>query len=206
MRMPSAPRPEEVIEEILAHARNYDPQKAHAYYLRTRKLKGRQAGQARSSSQSVATGEPGNSGQPHTKPVGKPTQSQHAAAQEQVDALNKRLARLKQVLAGLVAAAKARSGVTTPTPSTPTTKTSSKSTVSSTKVSPKTQAQKDAANKAARDKYAKDHPTAAKEAAAIQAQIRDVQQQIQQMRDTLSAAQKNRPVIVSQRVHPGTAG
>lgn len=93
-----------VDEILLLHGNQpYDPQKAREYYLRTRELKGRKKGTAEPVGQ---------------KRIAKPKltpQQKRAATEAKVAKLKKRLEHLKKALAELVAAAKKRSGVETPT-------------------------------------------------------------------------------------------
>ena len=97
-------------DSALFHAGAYDPQKAHEYYLRTRKLKGR--------SPSAPQASPGrSSGGTATAPAaigGKPnrfkTKSKRAQLEAQKEHLKERLDHLRQVLEELVDAAKKRSG------------------------------------------------------------------------------------------------
>jgi hypothetical protein len=91
--------PEEFLKDFFAHAQPYDAAKRREYYLRTRKLKGRGGG--------GRTEAPRNTGV-----VGPNTAKQRRdAAKVEAEKLRQRLDRLKEVLAQLVDAAKARSGV-----------------------------------------------------------------------------------------------
>lgn len=91
---------------------NYNPQKAHEYYLRTRQLKGRQPAAAKPTPIS-------RTAQVRTAPVKKAavkpavkTRAQHRREVEaQIAAFEDRIKRLRETLRALVAAAQARSGV-----------------------------------------------------------------------------------------------
>ena len=97
---------------ILKHI--YDAEKAHDYYLRTRELKGRQSATVEEPATVRKTTTIAKTVQPKAAPkmVSKPTPEQRRAAiSAQVEALRNKLAALKEVLAELVAQAKARAGV-----------------------------------------------------------------------------------------------
>ena len=96
-------------DSALFHGGAYDPQKAHDYYMRNRKLKGRRPGAGRPAGpgrsparQAVAVG---------GKPNRSKTKSRRAQLQAEKAHLEARLEHLKKVLEELVAAAKKRSGV-----------------------------------------------------------------------------------------------
>jgi hypothetical protein len=90
---------DEFLEDFFAHAQPYDAAKRREYYLRTRKLKGRGGG--------GGTQAPSNTGVvgPNTR-----ARQRREAAKVEAEKLRQRLDRLKEVLAELVDAAKARSG------------------------------------------------------------------------------------------------
>ena len=89
-------------DSALFHGGEYDPAKAREYYLRTRELKGRKKGSA----------PPPAKGRVAKATVTKLSSKQRAAAtQAKIDHLKKRLEKLRDALAELVAAAKKRSGV-----------------------------------------------------------------------------------------------
>ena len=104
---------DEVVEECLMHI--YDAEKAHEYYLRTRKLKGRQLGTDVTTTVKPSTGIKTTVQKPGTpmkaQPIKKTAEQRRAEITAQVEALRGKLAQLKEVLAGLVAQAKARSGI-----------------------------------------------------------------------------------------------
>lgn len=121
--MPSA---KEFINELMhfndfAHVLAYDPVKRHQYYLKTRELKGRQPAVAKTLVPNRNGGVVGPkkptipSKKAPPKPPAKkaPSTSKKPSAQEQVDALKARLAKLRKVLAELVDQAQIRSGVKT---------------------------------------------------------------------------------------------
>ena len=90
-------------DSALLHARApYDPAKAREYYLRTRKLKGRR---------SVRVVAPKGKGRPHAVPVPVKKSNRQAELKAERAALEKRLDRLRDILAQKVKAAKSRSGV-----------------------------------------------------------------------------------------------
>jgi hypothetical protein len=107
-------------DSVLLHdVKNYNPLKAHEYYVRTRELKGRVAGKDAIHPKAV-TG-PKAVSSPTAKsrvvkatPVNKGMEQKHQEAEAQVAAFRARLDKLHGVLAQLVKKAKARSGVETP--------------------------------------------------------------------------------------------
>lgn len=96
--------------ELFHAAGNYDPQKAHEYYLRTRKLKGR----IRTMESGPAPRAVGSRAATAVRAGGKAnradTKSRHAQLEAQKKHLEARLEHLRQVLDELVKAAKKRSG------------------------------------------------------------------------------------------------
>lgn len=89
----------------------YDPVKAREYYLRTRKLKGRKKGSSPPTATKQVAKRPAISTVPAgPKPNRANTKSRQAELRAQKEALEKRLDRLREVLAQLVEAAKKRSG------------------------------------------------------------------------------------------------
>jgi hypothetical protein len=163
--------PEEFIAELF-HIREYDPAARREYYLKTRKLKGRRVG----------AGKTAIARHPSTVPVKRPVLStpkktsdeRRKETEARVAALQERLAKLKKVLAELVAQAKARSGVEPtqapkPVPANATPK------------------QKADAAKASKDYYEKNKDEILSEQAkALETQIKSVEDKIQQMRSQLA--------------------
>lgn len=147
---------------LLTHSRVYDPVKARQYYLRTRQLKGRQAG---------AVQLPGH----------HPSARQQEIAAQRA-ALEKRLNRLKSVLAEKVAAAKGRSGVTLPPDprqtSTEQAKEKSAQNEASKADTPLTAQQKREKAAQAKEAYQKAHPSPQQELVQLQRQIVDIRAQI----------------------------
>lgn len=174
------------VQNILSHARDpssepYDAAKAHEYYLRNRKLKGRKTGIQQEPVSRRNKGLP-------TKPIVQKSSAQkakeRAAIKGRVVALQARLAKLKEVLAELVKQAKARSGIETKT---------------KTKDAASTTAQKAAEDKSSKEYYEKNKAKIAakakKEAEAnnvsdLEAQIKEIQQKIAEARAELAAAIK----------------
>lgn len=172
---------------FLAH--QYDPVAAREYYLRTRKLKGRKKGVApqatgRPTSTAVAT-----TRGPVKKAVAAPVKKT-AGSPKGMAELRARLSRLEQVLDDMqarVAAAKARSGIDTPTKKAAETKKTSEST--SKEPSKKTTAQKKADAKAAKERYDKNkNPETSQQAQSVQDEIEEVQQKIAEARKELATA------------------
>lgn len=163
----------EIDDSALFHyAKGYDPEKARAYYLRTRQLKGRKRG----TTSDVVTrpaGEQSPSSQRRSTSGSKSqTPSQREALMKQKAALEARLDRLRDVLAQLVEAAKKRSGVDT--------KSAENKTSPETKDTPDkklTRAEKREKAEAAREAYEPD-PTVSQEVKQLQDQVQDVLSQI----------------------------
>ena len=96
-------------DSALIHGGAYDREKAHQYYLRTRKLKGRQSGPqtapgGHTSPQKTFTPSGGSGGKPNRAD----TKSRQAQLQAQKDRITARLEHLREVLDKLVGDAKKR--------------------------------------------------------------------------------------------------
>lgn len=186
-----------VNSEIYHAMRAYDPAKAHEYYMRVRKLKGRISGSQDDSSggsqgrkAAVSTGS-----HPKAPLNSSSTQSLHAQAEARVAALTQRLDHLKAVLAEMVKQAKARSGVVTPT------KDSKSSTSSSTKSSGKSGSSTKSTAKEKRqahdyyEKHKKDtpkkDPSTEAQIKALKDSIEEVQTKIRKIRADLKTSVQN---------------
>lgn len=167
-------------EEFIEHALRapYDPQKAHAYYLRVRKLKGRKKGDVNFPNPKFP-----KVGQ-HLDKRAKTSEQLRNEAHARVVAIQARLDRLKEVLAKLVEEAKGRSGVEDK-PATK--KTEAKAdTSSTTKDKPKTSQQKKEDAKKARDRYEKEKKQSPdQQIETLRAQVKDVEEQIRKIREQL---------------------
>lgn len=119
--MPSA---KDFIDELMhfndfAHVLPYDPVQRHKQYLKTRQLKGRQPAAIKPLVPNRNTGVVGpkkltpvvKKAAPKSIPKKAASTAKKLSAQEQVDALKSRLAKLRKVLADLVDQAQIRSGV-----------------------------------------------------------------------------------------------
>lgn len=163
----------------------YDPVKAHLYYMRTRQLKGRKPDQAPPAPQRrQAQWQPGQ--KPPKLSAHKMVATKHpsnaaikAAADQRIIALKARLEKLREELKGLVEEAKKRSGADIPKKDDPQPK-AGQTKSGSTKEKPRSQSEKDKAAKAARERYEKEHPEA-----ALLKQIADVQKKIGKKREDL---------------------
>lgn len=154
-------------DSALLHAnRVYDPAKAREYYLRTRKLKGRQGG-----SDNVPSGNRSGSRPGPTPPKAK---SQALAAEKAK--LEARFDRLKEILAQAVEAAKARSGVE------PTQKKESSTKTEKADTKPLTSTEKKDKAKDAKAKYEKENGNKkvplSQDIATLQKQITDIKAKI----------------------------
>jgi len=176
------------VEEFLGELFHiYDAESAHDYYIRTRELKGRKPGSqdspsaTKSSSVSTTVKKPAKS-QPKPQAVKVTPEQRRAQISAQVDALRGKLAQLKEVLAQLVAEAKARSGVE---PVAEPTSTTTRATPGSSdrKLTPAQQA--DAAQRAKEWREANPDKAMDQEAAKLEKQIQNFQDKITQMREKL---------------------
>lgn len=163
----------------LLHAKVYDPVKAREYYLRTRELKGRKGGSgdtinSKKVFNKAATGNEGT----YKRPTPTKSNRQEELAAQRA-ALQKRLERLRDVLAELVEAAKKRSGVETKPEDTPKDKASRNE--AAKKEKPLTAKQKAEKAEKAREDYEKESggSSLSKDVAQLQSQIADIQKQIQ---------------------------
>lgn len=163
----------------------YDPVKAHLYYMRTRQLKDRKLEQTPPASQRrQAQWQPGQ--KPPKPSAHKMVATKHpsnaaikAAAEARVVALKARLEKLRAELKGLVEEAKKRSGVDLPQKNDQQPK-GSQTKSGSSKEKPRSQSEKDKAAKAAKERYNKEHPEA-----ALLTQIADIQKKIEKKREEL---------------------
>lgn len=179
----------QIDDSALLHGKPYDPRQAHEYYLRRRQLKGRKKGSGEEPLQGRAPG---------GHPGGGSKASGHSAEmQAQKAALEKRLDRLKDVLAKLVDAAKRRSGVDVKEK---TSKASKAKDDKPTKEKPKTAAEKREAAKKAREDYKKEHQSPSKELQDLRTQIADIQKQI---KAALEEARKKAAKTQSQTASKG---
>jgi hypothetical protein len=163
-------------DSALIHGKYYDRQKAHEYYLRTRMLKGRKTAAV-----------PQVAPDQHASRVGagssnKSPQTRQASIDAQEAALRAKISRLESVLAELVNAAKARSGVDTKKKPSGSGKGSSKTSKSDKVDTPQTAAQKQKDAKRAHDYYEKHKPkgaTPAQELQALEQRVREIKGRIQ---------------------------
>lgn len=160
-------------DSALLHARApYDPEKARAYYLRTRHLKGRRAARA-----ILPKGKKRPTAVPvHVRKGGLSRQEQ---LKDERDKLERRLDRLKEVLAEKVKAAKKRSGieVKSKAPS----KAKKDSTKKSTPDKALTTSQKKEKAAKAREDYKKEHgggTSTSQEIQQLRKQIADIRAKI----------------------------
>lgn len=160
-----------VDDSALLHGGVYDPAKAHAYYLRTRRLRGRRSSGAVTP---IGRARSGQGASAHIRP------SRRAELQAQKAALEKRLDRLREVLAERVKAAKARSGIKTkPEPKTAAEKTADKK-QRDKNAKPLTEKQKRDKREAAKKQYEKEKGTnLSQEVQQLQAQVKDIRAQIE---------------------------
>jgi len=165
------------VETFVSHAGTYDPVKAHEYYLRTRKLKGRNTGSVDNTS--TPNGKAPNVSTPPKPSAPQPTVE--SVTKERTEKLRARLEKLKELLASLVKEAKDRSGVDQPAKADDTAKDKAKDTTSAEE--DKTAKQKREAAKAAKEYYEKN-----KDVATLQQEIADVKAKIKDAREKITAA------------------
>lgn len=162
----------------------YDAEKAHEYYLRTRKLKGRQPAAEEPTVAKTTTFKPSvqPKAAPKVAPAKQSPEQRRAAIAAQVEALRTKLAQLKEVLAQLVAQAKARAGVE-PEPE-PTAKEPRNTSDSPQKLTPEQRAE--AAQRSKEWREANPDKAMDQDAAKLTRQIEAVEDKIQEMREKLS--------------------
>jgi hypothetical protein len=173
-------------DSALLHRRAYDPIKAREYYLRNRHLKGRRKGTTIQPTAGKASAPPRNPG--WNRP------SRRDQMEREKEALESRLDQLKEILAAKVKAAKARSGVESPSDKKE--KKDQKETAAKNeknkKDKPLTAAEKRKKAKEARDQYKKEHASLGAEIQSLQRQIADVRADIQDaIEDARKKAQSN---------------
>lgn len=174
-------------DSALIHGRPYDPRKAHEYYLRTRKLKGRHPGGGeqpgnRSSGGSSQGG--GGSGGGTSNSVLRPSQREHLLAEKKK--LENRLDYLKQLLEEAVNAAKKRSGVKTSPKDTKSSTTEKKASKKDGKPDkPLTAAEKAKKRKDSKERYQKEKQT------SLSQDVETLHRQIKDIRAKLEAAYKD---------------
>lgn len=175
------------MDTVLEH--KYDPVYARQYYLRTRQLKGRTRREGYTNDKDEfkehATGNEGKYDRPGDKDKKTPKERR-----EELEARKARLKakidKLEAVLAELVKAAKARSGVETKEPKASATKTSTTKETSSKSEKksddkPATVSEKKEAAKRAREHYEKTKPkgkSPAQEVQALENKVQDLRQRI----------------------------
>jgi len=173
------------VEAFLAHITDpgYNAAERHAYYLRTRQLKGRKAAApksttSRSSHRAVAKPVVKKSG----AQFGKKTAYGRAAAQAQVAAIEGRLGTLRKVLQDLLSQSKEKPKSKDKSSS------SSKSSGSNSKrdLTPKQKADQAKRSKEFYDKHKELKPKA--EGKTVEEKIKNVRAQIKQMQSELAAA------------------
>lgn len=181
-------------DSALLHGRVYDPVKAHEYYLKTRKLKGRQPRSesspggrriTRSEFKDAATGNEGK----YAADRKESRRKAHAQAVKRLEELEGRLDRLKNLLAERVAAAKRRSGIEVKeSPSKKAEKSSSDKKGGSSDRKSTAKEKRDAAERA-RKSYeknkkanpSKNHdPSVAKQIEQVEKEIREVRQKLKE--------------------------
>lgn len=186
----------------------YDPAKAHAYYMKMRQLKGRQAGV-----QKAPSGRPSGtrtSGHTGGKPNRADTKSYHAKLEAEKAALEKRLTHLRDVLKELVDAAKKRSGgdpnhkkdhhqqqsATTPAAQ----KSKADRNAAQKKDKPLTATQKHHKAQAAKKAYEKAHPNSlSQDIDVLQAQVKDIHTKIQKALDDARERRKTAGIDATKR-------
>lgn len=160
-------------DSALLHAQPYDPAKARDYYLRNRKLKGRNKGGKpdplvrRAAGKSVVV----------KRKTGKSSEARRKEIHAQTVALEKRLANLKKVLATLVEKAKKRGGGETKKEKQQAA--AEKATRAKNKGKPLTAKQKKEAAVRAKKAAAKDNAPPAEKLANLKEDLKEVRTKIQ---------------------------
>lgn len=166
-------------DSVLLHGGTYDPAKARAYYLRTRKLKGRKPG----SNAELGARRAGAQGASNSIL----RDSRREELKRQQAALNQRLDRLRAVLEELVDAAQKRSGVKDkPEPKAAASKDAAKGKKGKAgSEKPLTEKQKADKRKASKEQYEKENGT------GLATEVRQLHAQVKDIRAKIERAQKN---------------
>lgn len=203
--------------DLFHYSKGYDPEKARAYYLANRKLKGRPRGGSKPSS--TVARRPGRDAAivgGGGKPNRSKTKSRQAELRAQQEALRVRLDRLREVLEGLVEDAKKRSGGDPnkkddkdKAPETQVDKADRNK--AEKKDKPETAAQKKERAKKAKEAYEKEHPnTLSQNVDILREQVADIQEKIQaalaDARERRNKAGKNDSKSGSQNSNDGPRG
>ena len=185
----------EEVEEFIAHAlspKNYDPVKAREYYLKTRKLKGRQPGVIKPTSSKPSSTPLAKASKKRIKKVAAPSKAMQANAALRVGALTKKLAKLQDLLSKLIQKAKNSESKSKDKKSSSEKSTSGSSRKESSDL---TSSQKSEKAEKARDDYEKvDKPSSAKAGdseslkADTDAQIKKVRAQIAKIKADIKVA------------------
>lgn len=172
--------------EDLIHRSVYDPVKAREYYLRTRKLKGRQPGSSETMSRAefnkVATGNEGTYARPSNTAEMRASRRKKLLAEKAK--LERRIQELQNALDLLVEAAKKRAGVKPDkqdkkSPEDPT-ETAAKN-EKGKKDKPLTEAEKRKKREASREAYAKEnHTSLAQDVQTLHKQVKDIRAKLEQ--------------------------
>lgn len=161
-------------EFILSHADpNYDPRKRREYYLRTRQLKGREPG----------------AGRPPSAPSGRPNLnlSTEKERRERVEALQRKLDRLKEIYQELLAQSKGRAGIESPSKTPAKKASSSKGGSSSTKTTAKERREAAERSKEWREKHPKKKSQPEK---SVEEKLASLRKAIAKIRAEIAAAKK----------------
>lgn len=195
---------------LLHYSKGYDPVKAREYYLRTRKLKGRERS-TKNFDEDMGKKYYRQLQKERAKREPEPKADAKSAArkelEEQKAALKDRLEKLNDLLAELVKAAKKRSGIETkaaPVKKDPEDTSSDKASrnESAKKDTPLTTSQKREKAEKAREEYAKENPgpSLSKEVQQLRAKVEAVKAQIEKAR---AEAAKNPPKQANQTARSG---
>ena len=188
-------------ERFFSLEHEYDPVKAHEYYMKNRVLKGRKrgsienTGEGRSGPKATFDVAPAKGGPVKSTTTAAPaSQTSNAAALREAATkrqaqLRARLERLEAVLAQLTEQAKVAAGVETKDSSSSTEKEKDSTDSKKEKEKPKTAAEKKEAAKKARENYEKNKdPETNDSAQDIQDKIEEVQKKIADARESLRQA------------------
>jgi hypothetical protein len=172
------PVPMEQVKDIIHSSVDYNPAKAHEYYLRTRELSGRtSSSNSTSNTPTLATKTVSNIVKPT---ISKPSAETKQQVETRVADMKVRLTKLRKLLTELVKQAKARSGID-PTKDPNADPATKKLTAAERKEAAKKQAE-----------YRKKHPeedvNISEEAKRLEEQIKDVNAKIAKARADLTSA------------------
>jgi hypothetical protein len=173
----------QALEDELIHARVYDPQKAHEYYLRTRHLKGRSRSGVDISSRPGGDGRQGGTGGSSNAVL---RDSSREELEARVEELRNKVEQVRELIRIRVGRAKKRAGVDEPKEkedsSSSTTKDKKSTDTKDSTDKPLTEKQKADKRKASKEQYEKEKGTSlAREAEALRNTLQNLRERLEKL-------------------------